>query len=85
MEHPTGEGYAVTDLGCFSEEPCDYPDIAREVGEKILEHEEAFGILLCGTGLGMSMAVNKFQKIRGLLQLMKIWLKWDENIIMQMF
>lgn len=62
-----GKEYEVTDLGCFSEESCDYPEIAREVGEKVLENEGAFGIVLCGSGIGMSMAVNKLQGIRGAL------------------
>jgi ribose 5-phosphate isomerase B len=62
-----GEGYEVTDLGCFSEEACDYPDIAREVSEKVLEHEGMFGVLLCGTGIGMSMAANRLNGIRAVL------------------
>lgn len=56
--------YDLTDLGCFSEEPCDYPDIAREVSEKVLEHEGSVGILLCGSGIGMSIAANKLPGIR---------------------
>jgi ribose 5-phosphate isomerase B len=59
--------YELTDLGCFSEEPCDYPEIAREVGEKVLEHEKSAGIVLCGSGIGMSIAVNKLKGIRGAL------------------
>lgn len=59
-----GEGYAVTDLGAFSEASVDYPDIAREVGEKVLDNEGSFGVLICGTGLGMNMAVNKLRGIR---------------------
>jgi len=58
------KGYAVTDLGCFSTDPCDYPDIAREVCEKILEREGARGILICGTGTGMSIMANRFKGIR---------------------
>lgn len=61
------ENYDVTDLGCFSEEPVDYPDIAGEVSEKVLEHDGAFGILLCGTGIGMSMAANRLYGIRAAL------------------
>lgn len=62
-----GEGYDVTDLGCFDEEPHDYPDIAREVSEKVLETKGVFGILICGTGIGMSMAANKLNGIRAAL------------------
>ncbi|MBI2634468.1 ribose 5-phosphate isomerase B [Candidatus Peregrinibacteria bacterium] len=58
------KGFEVTDLGCFTEESCDYPDVAREVGEKVVEHPESFGVLICGTGIGVAMAVNKFKDIR---------------------
>lgn len=61
------QGFDITDLGCFNETPCDYPDIAREVSEKVLEHEDSFGILICGTGIGMSMAANKLKGIRAAL------------------
>ncbi|MFH1284224.1 MAG: RpiB/LacA/LacB family sugar-phosphate isomerase, partial [Candidatus Peregrinibacteria bacterium] len=57
-------GYNVTDLGCFTPEPCDYPDVAREVGEKVAEHGSAFGILICGTGIGVAMAANKVRGVR---------------------
>ena len=56
--------FNVTDLGCFTPDPCDYPDIAREVSEKVLEVEGSLGILICGTGIGMSMAANKLRGIR---------------------
>ncbi len=62
-----GEKYDLTDLGCFSEKSCDYPEIAREVGEKVLEQEGSVGIILCGSGIGMTMAVNKLKGIRGAL------------------
>ncbi len=54
------------DLGCFSEDPVDYPDVAREVAEKVYEHQEqgARGVLLCGTGLGMCIVANKQKGIR---------------------
>lgn len=58
------DGYEVTDLGCFSEDPCDYPDIAREVAEKVLEHKDSLGIVICGSGIGVSIAANKLQGIR---------------------
>lgn len=63
------QGFEVTDLGCFSEDPCDYPDIAREVSEKVIEHEDvkAFGIILCGSGNGVAMAANRFREIRAAL------------------
>lgn len=56
--------FNITDLGCFSTDSVDYPDIAREVSEKVLETKGSFGILICGTGIGMSMAANKLKGIR---------------------
>lgn len=58
------QGFDVVDLGCFSPDSCDYPDIAREVGEKVLENGSAKGMLLCGSGVGMAMAANKLRGIR---------------------
>ncbi len=57
------EGFAYVDCGCDGE-PCDYPIIAETVCRKIVEEEAEFGILLCGTGIGMSIAANKIKGIR---------------------
>ena len=57
-------GYTVTDVGTNSTESCDYPDIAHELCEKILNGENRLGILICGTGIGMSIAANKHAGIR---------------------
>ena len=54
-------------MGCFNEEASDYPDFAREVGEKVLEHKNARGVLICGTGIGMSMAANRLRGVRAVL------------------
>ncbi len=54
----------LIDLGAFSEDSVDYPEIAREVSEKVVENPESFGILLCGTGIGMCIAANKHRGIR---------------------
>ncbi len=54
----------VVDLGTFSEDSVDYPDIAREVAEKVYENHGSLGVLICGTGTGMSMAANKHIGIR---------------------
>jgi ribose 5-phosphate isomerase B len=61
------EGYKTTDLGTFSEDSIDYPDISREVGEKVVENKNSFGILLCGSGVGVCMAANKIRGIRAAL------------------
>lgn len=63
-EYLIGAGHDVVDLGAFSEDSVDYPDIAREVCEKVLENPGAFGILICGTGIGMQMTANKLRGIR---------------------
>ena len=57
-------GHEVVDLGAFSEDSVDYPDIAREVAEKVYENHASLGILVCGTGTGMSIAANKHIGIR---------------------
>jgi len=66
-EYLKTQNYHVIDLGCFSEDSCDYPDIADEVGEKVSETKGARGILFCGTGIGMSIAANKLKGIRAAL------------------
>jgi len=63
-EYLIGKGNDVVDLGAFSEDSVDYPDIAREVSEKVLENPGALGVLICGTGIGMQMTANKLKGIR---------------------
>ncbi|MBX3096600.1 MAG: ribose 5-phosphate isomerase B [Fimbriimonadaceae bacterium] len=58
------EGHTVTDLGTYNDEPCDYPDIARAVAESIARGESDRGVLLCGSGIGASVAANKVPGIR---------------------
>jgi len=58
------QGYEVEDVGVFSEEPADYPDIAHRLTERVVAHPDARGILLCGTGIGMCIAANKRPSIR---------------------
>jgi ribose 5-phosphate isomerase B len=57
-------GFEVTDVGTFSTDSCDYPDIAHALCEKILDGTHSLGILICGTGIGMSIAANKHRGIR---------------------
>jgi ribose 5-phosphate isomerase B len=57
-------GYEVTDLGTFNEEPTDYPDHAIAVANAILNKQAEKGILICGSGVGVSVAANKFKGIR---------------------
>jgi len=57
----------VEDLGTYSDERCDYPGYAKEVAKKVLDNKDSVGILVCGTGIGMSMTANKFAGIRAAL------------------
>ena len=58
------KGYDVTDVGVNSTASCDYPVIAHELCTKIQDGSHKLGILICGTGIGMSMAANKHYGIR---------------------
>jgi ribose 5-phosphate isomerase B len=58
------EGHHVLDLGAFSNESVDYPDYARAVGEAIQRGEAERGIVICGSGVGASIAANKLRGIR---------------------
>lgn len=62
-----GEGYDVIDLGTFSTEPVDYPDYALSVGNAILNEDADRGILICGSGAGVTIAANKIRGIRAAL------------------
>jgi ribose 5-phosphate isomerase B len=57
-------GITVNDKGTNSAESCDYPDFARAVAEDVAQHHADFGILACGTGIGMSIVANKVPGIR---------------------
>lgn len=57
-------GFEVTDVGTNSTDSCDYPDIAHALCEKIADGSHRLGILICGTGIGMSIAANKHVGIR---------------------
>jgi len=57
-------GHEVLDLGTNSEEPVDYPDFAQAVGEAVMRGEADRGLLLCGSGVGASVAANKIPGVR---------------------
>lgn len=63
----TDLGHEVNDLGTFSSDPVDYPDFARSVGLAVAHGLYDRGILICGTGIGMSMAANKVPGVRAAL------------------
>jgi len=58
------QGHQVKDFGCFSEDSIDYPDYAHPVAEAIEQKRATLGVLLCGSGNGISMTANKHQGIR---------------------
>ncbi len=60
-------GAEPLDMGTFSEESVDYPDFGVLVAEKVSRGELERGILICGTGIGMSMVANKFPRVRAAL------------------
>ena len=62
-----GAGYGVDDVGTWSEESVDYPDFARAVGERVAAGKDPLGILVCATGIGVSIAANKVEGIRAAL------------------
>src|SRR6266481_1300261 len=57
-------GHTVLDVGAFNENPSDYPDFAVLVGNAVLEGKGERGILICGSGVGVSVAANKIKGIR---------------------
>lgn len=60
-------GHQVVDLGCFSPDSVDYPDVAGKVAEQVDSGEVDRGILVCGTGIGMSMVANRYAGVRAAL------------------
>jgi ribose 5-phosphate isomerase B len=67
IEYLQKKGIEVEDLGCFSNESVDYPDYAHKVAEAVLTNPGSRGILICGSGIGMSLAANKHKGIRAAL------------------
>ena len=67
MAHLRERGIAFQDFGCYDENSVDYPDIAERVGKAVAGGECEKGILICGTGIGISIAANKIKGIRAAL------------------
>ncbi len=63
-EHIRELGHEVTDVGAFNTEPVDYPDYAEAIGKEILAGKADRGVLICGSGVGASVAANKIPGIR---------------------
>ena len=64
IEYYAKQGIFLDDLGTNSTESCDYPLIARKMTDAILEKKADFGVLICGTGIGISIAANRVKGIR---------------------
>ncbi len=60
-------GYPVDDQGTWSEESVDYPDYGKAVGERVAAKRDDYGIVVCGSGIGISIAANKVPGIRAAL------------------
>jgi ribose 5-phosphate isomerase B len=63
-QYLAGKGFEVEDLGTHSTESVDYPDYARKVAEQVAAKHADFGVVICGTGLGVAMTANKVRGIR---------------------
>ena len=66
-EHLRKQGHKVMNVGTNTLDSVDYPDIAKKVAEVILEEKAQYGILICGTGIGISISANKLEGIRAAL------------------
>lgn len=64
IDHLKSQGIETIDKGCYSDTPTDYPIYAIKVAEAVRDQEADYGILICGTGIGMSIAANKVKGIR---------------------
>lgn len=65
--HLKDKGVPYKDYGTYTEDSCDYPVYAKKVAEAVLSKECEFGILICGTGIGISIAANRMKGIRAAL------------------
>ncbi len=64
ITHLKQKGYEISDVGTYDLNSCDYPDIAELVCAEVLEGKAVKGILVCGTGIGISISANKIKGIR---------------------
>ena len=67
MKHLESRGEQFRDFGTYSEASCDYPDYGRAVAEAVAGGKYQFGIIICGTGIGISITANKVHGIRAAL------------------
>lgn len=63
-EHLSNKGYIIVDIGAYNTDSVDYPDFGRKAAEMVAGKEADKGIIVCGTGIGISIAANKVKGIR---------------------
>ena len=61
------KGIEYKDYGCYDESPCDYPVFCKKAAQAVVSGECEIGILICGTGIGISIAANKIKGVRAAL------------------
>ena len=66
-------GYEPQDMGAFSPEPSDYPDLAHPVAQAVAQGQAQRGVLLCGSGIGMDIVANRYPRVRAALV-------WDPEV-----
>lgn len=66
-EKLTAQGLTIEDFGTHSEDSCDYPDFAGAVAKSVASGEHSYGVLVCGSGIGVSISANKVPGIRALV------------------
>jgi len=64
IEYLEAEGFEVEDFGTYEKNSCDYPDFAYPVAQAVAEHKYDRGIVICGTGIGVSIVANKVKGVR---------------------
>lgn len=69
-------GHRVTDMGTDSAEPCDYPDYGERVAVAVSAGEADRGVLICGSGIGMSIVANKFPGVRAAV----VWDRYSTEV-----
>lgn len=67
IKHLQEKGYEIKDFGTYTEDSCDYPDYGVKVAEEVAAKKFDFGIIVCGTGIGISISANKVPGIRAAL------------------
>ena len=67
LKHLLENNYDIIDMGTNSKNSCDYPIFANRVVKNLEMYDDSYGVLICGTGIGMSIAANRFPSVRAAL------------------